>query len=739
MIRRVTRWFGALRRSTDEIPDPAATIAELMRRNAELEQAVLAHFAAAEELRRSQAYLHRAQRLARIGNWRWSLPQEKLIDFSESYAEIHGMDTSEMTEAVEDEFERLIHPEDRDRVERAFRACDEAGAEYELEYRIVRPDGQVRHIHEVGEYIFDAAGRPVEQMGTAQDVTELRHAEDALRQAHDELEQRVGTRTAELLDLNAALRREVAERKRAEAEREKREILLQSAARISKVGYGVWDEQMNKYIDVSKEFADIAGVTLDEFGNRFPTEVEDFEAIHPDDRERYRAYEEAYNANPAITQIEYRMTNVSGEIVHVRERMEPIWDRSGRLVQSIITNQDITEQKQTEEQLRQAQKMEAVGQLTGGIAHDFNNLLAVIIGNLELLKRELASNEQASEWMETAIAAAERGAGLTQRLLAFSRKQALRPMPVNANSLVMGMLDLLRRTIGEQIEIELVSDAKIWPCLVDPNQLENAILNLAINARDAMLDGGKLTITTSNSQIDTESDHTRTDLAPGPYVLIEVRDTGMGMPEEVQQRAFEPFFTTKDVGRGSGLGLSMVYGFIKQSGGHVSVESRPGAGTTVRLFLRRYSGEELPGSAAIDSPGILAAKGQRILVVEDDADLRLLVVRMLESLGYEVLDAGAGSSALSILRSPVQIDLLLTDVVLPEEMNGVELAEEALRLQPDLRVLYMSGYTEDEILDRRRLADGVEFLQKPFRMVDVAQAAQDALAGSEAGRSKRGK
>jgi len=728
MIRFVTRWFGALRRPAEPL-DPAAKIVDLTRRNAELEQMVLAHREAAEELRRSQAYLHRAQRLARIGNWRWSVPNANLIDFSESFAEIHGVDRAQIADLIDHHFDRLVHPDDCDRVLRAFAAYDEAGAEYELEYRIVRPDGEVRHIHEVGEYILDASGRPFEQMGTVQDVTELKHAEDALRRAHDELEQRIRTRTEELLDLNAALRREVAERQRAEAEREKREVLLRSAARLSKVGYGVWDEQKHKYVDVSKEFADIAGVTLDEFGNRYPTEVEDFEAIHPEDRERYRAYEEAYKANPAITQIEYRMANAAGEFVHVRECMEPIWDASGRLVSSIITNQEITEQKQTEEQLRQAQKMEAVGQLTGGIAHDFNNLLAVIIGNLELLKGELQSNEQASDWVETAIAAAERGAGLTQRLLAFSRKQALRPVPVDANSLLMSMLDLLRRTLGEQIEIELVSHVKIWHCLVDPNQLENAILNLAINARDAMLDGGKLTITTSNAWIDEETARKQADLYAGPYVLIEVSDTGRGMPEEVQRRAFEPFYTTKDVGRGSGLGLSMVYGFIKQSGGHVSVDSELGAGTTVCLYLTRHSGDERRENAAAAAPELLKAKGQRILVVEDDADLRAMVVRMLESLGYEVLDTSSGPAALEILRSPVEIDLLLTDLVLPKEMNGIELAEAALRLRTDLRVLYMSGYTEDEILRRGHLAEGAGFLQKPFRMLEVARAAQDALAG----------
>jgi PAS domain S-box-containing protein len=568
-------------------------------------------------------------------------------------------------------------------------------------------------------------------MGTVQDVTEIKQAEESLLRAHNELEQRVQARTAQLQSVNTALREQVTERERAEAEREEREMLLRSTARMSKIGYGVWDELELKYESISEEFAQIIDLSIEQFQERFSSSIEDFEAVHPEDRERYRAYDETYSSDPAITQIEYRMIKPDGEIVHVRELMQPIWDEAGRLIQSIITNQDITEQKQIEEQLRQAQKMEAVGQLTGGIAHDFNNLLAVIVGNLELVEGEIERGAQASEWVEIAIAAAERGAGLTQRLLAFSRKQALRPTVLDANTLVQGMLDLLRRTIGERIEVELVGDAGLWQCLADPNQLENAILNLAINARDAMSAGGKLTITTSNARIDDDYARAQTDVAPGQYVLITVSDTGSGMSNDVQKRAFEPFYTTKDVGLGSGLGLSMVYGFIKQSGGHVSVYSEVDAGTTIRLFLPRFSGEGTPEAVPIDVSEMLKAKGEVALVVEDDDDLRSLLVRVLSSLGYGVLEANSGAPALEILRSPTEVDLLLTDVVLPERMNGIELVEEALRAQPDLHVLYMSGYTEDAILHQGRLVDGVQFLQKPFRMAEVARAARKALASKK--------
>jgi PAS domain S-box-containing protein len=718
----------------EDAPGPSKLelkIEELERRNAELEQAVSSHQEAEDQLRRSQAYLDRAQRLARIGNWRWSALRGELIDCSEAYIEIHGVSRSEIGERIKTQLEGAIHPDDREHVKIACRELEKSGASYEIEYRIIRPDGEIRHVQQFGEKVFDDSGRLIETMGTLQDVTELRQVEDILLKAHNELEQRVQERTAQLQNANIALREQVTERERAEAEREEREMLLQSTARNSKIGYGVWDDRAQKYSIVSEEFAQIMGLTIEQFQARFSSSIEDFEAIHPEDRERYRAYDEAYDADPSITQIEYRMVKPDGEIVHVREVMQPIWNEAGQLIQSIITNQDITEQTQIEEQLRQAQKMEAVGQLTGGIAHDFNNLLAVIVGNLELVEGEIEQDAQASEWVEIAIAAAERGAGLTQRLLAFSRKQALRPTALDTNALVQGMLDLLRRTIGERIEIELVRDAGLWRCLVDPNQLENAILNLAINARDAMSAGGQLTITTSNARIDDDYARAQTDVAPGQYVLITVSDTGSGMPDDVQKRAFEPFYTTKDVGLGSGLGLSMVYGFIKQSGGHVSVYSEVDAGTTIRLFLPRFSGEGAPEVVPIDASEMQKAKGEVVLVVEDDNELRSLLVRVLRSLGYGVLEANSGAPALEILQSATEVDLLLTDVVLPEKMSGIELVDEALREQPDLHVLYMSGYTEDAILHQGRLVDGAQFLQKPFRMAEVARAARNALASKK--------
>ncbi len=734
MIRRLNQLLDAKRTNGNRALDASelsALVEQLKQRNEELEREALEHWKAAADVSRTQADLLRAQRLAKIGHWRWAMPQGELIECSDEFARIHGVDPAEIREWMKHQMERVIHPDDCERVKRTFRDCDEAKSNCEIEYRIVRPDGEIRYVHEIGENVFDESGRIIQQIGTIQDVTELRRAEAALRAARDELERRVWTRTAQLEHANAALRKEVEERKRAEAQREEREMLLQSAAKISRIGYAVWDEVDRTYASVSEEYAQISGLTVEEFHERYPTLADDLAAIHPEDRERYRAFEEAYRANPVSTQIEYRFLKPSGEVVHVRELMQPVRDEDGRLAQSILTFHDITEQKRTEQQLRQSQKMEAVGQLTGGIAHDFNNLLSVIIGNLELTQGEIDEGAEAAEWIRTAIEAAERGASLTQRLLAFSRKQALMPVPVDVDALLGNMVDMLRRAIGEQIEIELVRDQDLWKCLVDPNQLENSIVNLAINARDAMPAGGRLSIAASNARINEDCARAPSDLARGDYVLIAVSDRGGGMTDAVRNRVFDPFFTTKEPGSGSGLGLSMVYGFIKQSGGHVSIDSDLGVGTTVQILLPRSLKEEIPRRVGFGESEIEKAKGEVVLLVEDDPELRSLLVRILRSLNYRVLEADSSARALGLIRSSVEIDLLLTDVVLPEKMSGGDIARAAVRARPDLRVLFMSGYTGDETLQRGQRPEGSGFLQKPFHTADFARELRRALASDE--------
>jgi PAS domain S-box-containing protein len=392
-----------------------------------------------------------------------------------------------------------------------------------------------------------------------------------------------------------------------------------------------------------------------------------------------------------------------------------IRDEAGKLIGFAKITRDLTERRASEERMRQAQKMEAVGQLTGGVAHDFNNLLTVITGNIESLKRRLAErNEPALERLATAAQrGAERGALLVHRLLAFSRSQPLEPKPVSVNTLVSGMSDMLRRTLGETILIETVLAGGLWTTFVDTTELESALLNLAINARDAMPDGGKLTIEAANVYLD-EAYGAEADIAPGQYVGIFVSDTGTGMSPEVLAKAFEPFFTTKGIGEGTGLGLSQVYGFIKQSGGHVKIYSEVGAGTTVKLYLPRHIEARERGSTNPAAQAAPQGRGETILVVEDDADVRSFTIEMLRELGYTVLEAIDGAGALRLLDAHREIVLLFTDVGLPGGMNGRQLADEALRRRGNLKVLFTSGYARNAIVHHGRLDPGVELLSKPF-------------------------
>ncbi|MCZ6893912.1 MAG: PAS domain S-box protein [Gammaproteobacteria bacterium] len=393
--------------------------------------------------------------------------------------------------------------------------------------------------------------------------------------------------------------------------------------------------------------------------------------------------------------------------------------------------QDVTERLRLADQLRQSQKMEAVGQLTGGVAHDFNNLLMVIMGNLELLLERTERDSKISNFAANALEAARRGADLTHRLLAFSRMQPLQPVSIDVNQLVNGMRDLLVRTLGEEIEIELVGGAGLWQCEVDPGQLENAILNLSINARDAMPHGGRLTIETANAHLDNAYAAGLNDVQPGQYVLLAISDTGRGMPPEVIAQAFDPFFTTQDVGEGSGLGLSMIYGFVKQSGGHARIYSEVGEGTTLKIYLPR----SIADAGASPETGAhpvadTAASGEVIMVVEDDVDVRAVAVRILDELGYEVLEAGTAGAALAQVERTRRINLLITDVILPGGKGGRDLADKACELLPSLKVLYMSGYAQKAIMHHGRLDVGVQLFVKPFGRTDLAVKVREILVSA---------
>ena len=380
-----------------------------------------------------------------------------------------------------------------------------------------------------------------------------------------------------------------------------------------------------------------------------------------------------------------------------------------------------------ENALRQSQKMEAVGQLTGGVAHDFNNLLTVVIGGLEtVLRAKPGESERIRRSANLALQGAQRAAGLTARLLAFSRRQPLAPQPVNVNELVRDMADLLHRTLGEQIDLERVLAPRLWPVEADSNQLENALLNLAVNARDAMPKGGKLTIETSNTALDESYVAREMDLRPGQYVLVSVSDNGTGMTPETAARVFEPFFTTKEVGQGTGLGLSQVYGFVKQSGGHAAVYSEPGQGTTVKLYFPRFFGTVPESAAAAVTAVSVRPRDKIILVVEDSDEVRAHSVAVLRELGYEVLEAADATAAIEILERAPRIDLLFTDVVLPG-MSGRELATAVLKRWPGLKVLFTTGYSRNAIVHHGRLDADVDLISKPFTFDQLAARVSQVL------------
>ena len=413
------------------------------------------------------------------------------------------------------------------------------------------------------------------------------------------------------------------------------------------------------------------------------------------------------------------------------QRADGLWmrvtERRSENSGTVAVIMDITESRRREADLRHGQKMEAIGELTGGVAHDFNNLLSVILGNLELAGDNLAPGTASIRFVDNAAEAARRGAALTQRLLAFSRKQALEPRVLDVRVLLSGMADMLTRTLGETIDFEVVNASGLWSCRADPAQLENAILNLAINARDAMPNGGNLTIEIANTWLDDHYPADQNDVQPGQYVQISVTDSGTGMAAEIQSRAFEPFFTTKDVGQGSGLGLSMVYGFAKQSGGHLSIYSVLGEGTTVKIYLpRECQSADAPVELAPEDD--LRGNGEVVMVVEDDADVRAMVVDLLHGLDYRALEAADGADALKVAEeATTSIDLLLTDVVLPGGMNGRDLANQITSLRPQVQVLFMSGYSENAIIHHGHLDDGVALLQKPFGRRELARNVHRAL------------
>lgn len=582
----------------------------------------------------------------------------------------------------------VLHPGDARRTRTQWQQCLATGELFETEYRVRHRSGIHRWVLGRAVPLRDDLGQITRWFGTCTDIQEIVEAREIMERSRAHLEREVADRTREC----------------DRTWRNSQDLLV------------VCDRQ-GMFRAVNPAWTRVLGWQADELLGRSHLDF-----VDPSDHAASTAALAAA-ADDDLPQFENRIRHRDGTyrwIAWVASPDEELIYASGR---------HITAEKETaqalaraEEQLRQSQKMQAVGQLTGGIAHDFNNLLTGIIGNLELLQHRIAAGrfDGLERYATMAATSAQRAASLTQRLLAFARRQPLDPKRVETNRLLAGMDDLLRRTLGPEISLEMVFAGALWPTLCDPNQLENAILNLAINARDAMPKGGRLTVETANAHLDDAYARAQgDDVKPGQYVVVAVTDTGTGMSPEVIARAFDPFFTTKPPGEGTGLGLSMLYGFIKQSEGHVRIYSEAGQGTTFKVYLPRCREDtvmEASGPAADLEAAIRAGAGETVLVVEDEATVRTLVTETIEELGYTAIEAVDGPSGLRILESDARIDLLITDIGLPG-LNGRQLAEAARIARPELRVLFMTGYAHNATVgSSAALACGMSSISKPFAL-----------------------
>jgi PAS domain S-box-containing protein len=670
---------------------------------------VTKEYLAAQALRDREAELARVQQIGRIGGLEVDLRTGFRNRRSPEYLLIHGLPPDAVNETHED-WVRRIHPDDREATEKKFRDAVASNVrDYTVRYRIIRPsDGELRWISVKSTIERDGDGKPIRLVGAHTDITEQVEAERALRQS--EAEQR--KLASQLAELNATLAERVEEKTR---ERDRIWNVSQDLLLVADRN-GIWQT-------VNPAWTRTLGWSDAELLNRTSQWLE-----HPDDEGITRRHVEKLSAANTTVRFESRFRHKDGSYRWLSWTGVSDEDRIYAVARDVTADKAAADRlKATEEALRQSQKMEAVGQLTGGIAHDFNNLLTGIVGSLDLLQTRLdqGRTENVGRYINAAMTSANRAAALTHRLLAFARRQPLIPKSVNANALIVSLEDLLRRTIGETIDLEIVAAEGLWCTLCDPNQLESALLNLAINARDAMPGGGRLTIATTNVAI-AGIDADTPALLPGDYIRIDVTDTGTGMSPEVAARAFDPFFTTKPIGQGTGLGLSMIYGFARQSNGHVVIESRLGSGTAVKLYLPRHQGAAAEPRANAAAPDEHTATGETVLVVEDEPVVRGVITEMLNDQGYRVLEATDGPSGLRMLRLNRRIDLLITDVGLPG-MNGRQLADQARETLPDLKILFITGYAENAAIAKGFLQPGMEMITKPFDLDDLSQRVREMV------------
>ena len=608
----------------------------------------------------------------------WTANQEGVTDYAnQPLLDYSGMSGQEL---ASDGWIGIVHPDDRASSRAAWIRAVQNSESYETQFRLRRHDGAYRWHLARAAYVPDSVAGLAKWYGTLVDIDDqmcLQHEATLLAERLTATMESVGDA---ILILDSRWRAVFINRHG--------EVLL-NTRRAELIGENIW-----------AKFPEAVGST---FEKEYTRCVEQQIAV------RFEEYFEPLqkhfeiNAYPAP----------DGLTIYFR---------------------DITQQRVLAEQMIQAQKLESLGRLTGGVAHDFNNLLTVILGNAEMLVEQSAPGATEHLLAEMIFGAAQRGAAMTQRLLAFARKQALEPVPSNLNELITNTDQLVRHSLGGHIEIDMVRAAGLWPTLVDPGQLESALLNLAINARDAMPDGGRLTIETANANLDKAYAAKHSGVAPGEYVMLAVSDSGTGIASEMLARVFEPFYTTKQIGKGTGLGLAMVYGFVMQSKGHIAIYSELEHGTTVKIYLPRLVNAEVTVAPASDTERVQVGNNQLILLAEDDAMVRAYARGQLEELGYRVIEAASGADALELLHVRDDIDLLFTDVVMPGGMSGRQLADAAQAVRPALPILYTSGYTQDAIIHHGRLEPGAMLLSKPYRRAEMAQKVSAAL-GAAAGTS----
>ncbi len=656
-----------------------------------------------------------------VGTWDRDIGEDRFIADAH-FAQLHGIDPALASQLPISDYLQGVHPEDRALIARSIKHCITHGTEYAEEYRLLKADGELRWVFARGRCYKDHHGRPVRFLGAALDLTERKHTEQALRQSQTELqliinampilisyvdhEERFRLNNAAYLDWYGLTPQELYGRTIREVIGEEAYFLRAPYIAEALAGRPCSFSLYTPHRDGSSRHA------LMNYLPRHGADgsVNGFYIFVIDESERKKTEEALRNLNETL---EERVSARTEQLAQANQRLQ----------------NEMFERERAEDALRHAQKMEAVGQLTGGIAHDFNNMLTGIIGSLDLMQRYIADGraEEIGRFTEAAVSSANRAAALTHRLLAFSRRQSLDRKTLNVNELIHSLEDLIRRTKGDPIELTLRLADDVWPISTDVSQLENALLNLVINARDAMPDGGELLIETANVYLDGNDITTLEPVKAGDYLMLAVSDNGTGMTPSVRAKAFDPFFTTKPIGQGTGLGLSMIYGFAQQSGGHVSLDSLPNQGTCVRLYLPRLNLLE-PERPVVEtlSAAPTATCGETVVVVEDDPAVRMLVLDLLKELGYLAHEAADASAALPLLESELRVDLLVTDVGLPG-MNGRQLAEIARQHRPGLKVLFMTGYAQKAAERQGFLEDGMDMVAKPFSIEVLANKIREMI------------